>query len=194
MSVKEHTGDLGDLRHFWRSWMRVVAQCTRRVVRRPRISPAEYNALQHTLLDACRCLEKESKDDPERHLFQKMAGLVQPWVTLDSLMRANRHTLNELLSRSRGFECQLGGRSVSTGWSRLIQVSLVIAILVGLIVLSLPYWTDGHLLNGLFYAARNSYYDATNTISGASFLTKVSFITVAMVLVGTWLLSNTRRY
>jgi len=173
--------------------MRVVAQCTRRVVRRPRISQADYHALQHTLLDACRSRANHSEDS-ERQLFQKMAGLVQPWVTLDSLMRANRHTLNELLSRSRAFEYQLNGRSVSTGLSKVVQVSLVAAILVGLLIILLPYWTDGDLLNRLTYAARSSYYDASNSITSASFLTKVSFITVAMILLGTWLLSNTRRY
>jgi hypothetical protein len=88
----------------------------RRRAARNRIDTAEYAQLHRDLVDRVRALGRNASD-VEAAFYRYLEDLVQPWLDLQVLGRAEREILFDLLIRCREVEVQLGRRS----WMRLLR-------------------------------------------------------------------------
>src|SRR6185312_8980281 len=83
------------LRTAWQRWTAVVEAFVRGRGSR-RVSAAAYQTLHTELVDLCRA-QAEAAEGPQRAAFERLQGIVEPWLTPDNLAAADRETLASLL-------------------------------------------------------------------------------------------------
>jgi hypothetical protein len=96
----------------------------RRRAARHRITAEEFADLRRDLVDRFRALGRAA-NDVEAAFYSYVEDLVQPWLDLQALRRAERDILFDLLIRCRQVEAELGTRS----WMRMLRSRAVPALL-----------------------------------------------------------------
>ena len=116
------------LRKQWDRWVGVVRKVESRQGRP--VSARRYAILYQTILDACKEDRHAgvSNFSPSRRLHGKIRKLVEPWVSLETLLHSDRRILRDLLMQAREVEDVMHPRLVRV--SRPIRV-LFAALLIG---------------------------------------------------------------
>jgi hypothetical protein len=185
-SANEHSR----LATLWKRWTRTIDQVSEgRTISRP-ISDGEYVTLHAELVDLCRKLSK-SAENPFTH---KILSLVEPWVTLDTLRKAEPKILMDLRIKSVEVEARLTGRRFrrKPGWPFVRSVLIAAAGL--LILAALWFMSDGWMGWGVFDVARLWIRRGIRSLRGLSTLEQTGLIAVAVAVLGTLLLRNVRKY
>jgi hypothetical protein len=91
----------------WQRWTDIVELFAHRRLARRKVRPREYHVLYQELLEKCQALEQAS-EDTEREWFVQLQEIVQPWLTVQSLNRADLAILHSLLDVCRQVSRRLG--------------------------------------------------------------------------------------
>ena len=116
MRSRDGLSELDTLKIHWRRWVDIVELFARRRPRRGRVDPREYAVLHRKLTQECRTLA-ESASEADGVFYRNLEEMVQPWLTMSVLGRADREILVDLLARCRQVDRQLGVRS----WLRSVR-------------------------------------------------------------------------
>jgi serine/threonine protein kinase len=102
----------GDFRRDWAAWAGVVGAYAE--ARPPGVTELAYHELHDRLVEACarRAL---GTDGEKRVFFRQLADLARPWLSLESLARAEPEAVRVLFARCREVESALGGRPRRAG-------------------------------------------------------------------------------
>jgi hypothetical protein len=103
---------------LWHRWATLVQLFARRRRGRRRLREREYRALHQELLRHCQALAEASEGESRSH-YETLHALAQPWLTLQSLERADREVLIDLAVR-----CHAACKEPRTA-SRLPQLSAI---------------------------------------------------------------------
>lgn len=91
-----------------------------------RVGAADYQTLRNELVrQAQDCAAR--KDSSEQPLFRELGELIAPWVTLESLARAQRPLLRDVLDRAEALQAKLEGRSSTKARRRLPTLAMIVA-------------------------------------------------------------------
>src|SRR5262249_11129874 len=107
--VEEETLPEGDppdervVRRLWSEWTAVVEGTLADPNRTRSASEATYAEAHRALVQGCRGLARTA-DSTLRPMFQRLAGLVEPWLTPQTLAATDRPTLHALLVSCRQAE------------------------------------------------------------------------------------------
>jgi hypothetical protein len=190
MIRREPSLDKEALRKCWRRWAHIVELFARRRPARKRVDPQAYVELHRELTHMCRVLAP-SANEAEATLYRYLEGLVQPWLNLAVLDRAERDILFDLLIRCREVETQLGGRT---------RIRLLAARGVGFVLASCFFvitllWLSGSLvsLRTILYRARSWSDELWFNVSHASEVQYLFFVGCALIVVCIYLVSRTAR-
>jgi len=96
----------------WKRWVAIVRLLVSRREERLGVNPAKYESLHSELLQLCRTAETKEAS-PGQATFQKIENTLAPWVTLDSLVRANPEIVARLLDRCLKIQAELEPRRAS---------------------------------------------------------------------------------
>jgi hypothetical protein len=115
------------LRHDWQQWRGVVALFANEQSARHNVEPQRYVALYQGLLANCT-QQAGSAAETNRKFFHDLAETVRPWVSVESLDRADPEVLHELDIRCKETDIQLG--CVATrGLARRLTLAFVVVVL-----------------------------------------------------------------
>ncbi len=156
MAEPSQTEPISDLAERWRRWTRIVHRFAVRHEPCHAIDPTEYQAMHAALTKQCRAMA-EGHD---------LLEILAPWVNLDSLARADRQLVCQLLGRCRQMQQELDGPSTARSIRhRARQVLLVagLAALAGVVLLALC--SSGPLTSAVVSASKHWFYVACNTVT-----------------------------
>jgi serine/threonine-protein kinase len=105
---------LSQLRQKWWRWTAIV-ELTYRCRARSKIAPEAFRAVQRELVEACRA-GQITADPARRSLFERLEGLVKPWVHLRALLSIDQELHCDLLRY-----CLAAGQELHA-WMRANQV------------------------------------------------------------------------
>ncbi len=91
-----------DLMRHWQRWASLIDDLA--AGRAPALGDASYRALHRDLLEACRI----QKGRPQAVLYQQLAELAQPWLTLQTLAAIDRESLASLQKQCHALASKLG--------------------------------------------------------------------------------------
>ncbi len=122
-----------DLGTLWRRWTEIVRLFACRRERRFAVDPDEYHVLHAELLALCR--EMQNRSETERlPPLQEAQDILAPWGTVDSLAKADKQIVCELLDRCSLAQQVLDGRSATrSNWRlrRIVLLGAVLSIVLG---------------------------------------------------------------
>src|SRR5262249_28149854 len=135
--VEEETLPEGDppdervVRRLWSEWTAVVEGTLTDPNRTRSASEATYGEAHRALVQGCRGLARTA-DSTLRPMFQRLAGLVEPWLTPQTLAATDRPTLRALLLSCRQAERALGWHGPG-GFGRwaVVGLALVLSAIAG---------------------------------------------------------------
>lgn len=193
MSAPGKPNDLQELRRLWTEWSTVVAQCIHRDHQRPIMTEAEYHALHERLINECDNAQRNATG-AEKTVFQQLAALATPWLTLESLADADPEFQRDLVRR-----CYLAGKPLRTRpkhrvkglpWVVVVLATFGAAFLT-LVVYS--FLTDNSH-PGLFAETQRSMTWIRIVLARMSNFEKISILSIIVVLIGIRLVYNTKRF
>ena len=176
------------LYHTWVSTVQAVVRPGRYLWCRP--NQRDYRRLHARLLDACRNVPGEA-DSTQRLTLGRIAHLMEPWGTLDTLQAADRVLLKTVASRATALERGLPRRSA------VVPVMLC-ATCVGIIACSVAIVASRGMINFNWTAydwlgsLRGETQGWINTLQQATFFQKTVVGTIGFVLIATHMLRRTR--
>src|SRR5439155_23890774 len=148
MSPPAEAEELAALKEHWRQWTGIVERIAQR---RGRLSPGDagsYPALHEALLAACsdRAAAAQGADQA---FFERLSGLVRPWLTVEALARTDHKTLGHLLrrchevTRALGMEQPVAPRQRGIGVEAALILGLAAAGGVGIwLAWTTPEWLE----------------------------------------------------
>jgi hypothetical protein len=175
---------------LWSQWTHIVSRVASGAAGSNIISDAKYERLYKNLLTACR--EQVDSNHPEQS--KKLLSLVQPWVTLETLLKADVCIVLDLLVKSQIVEDRLTGRRrLGPGFVRRMRW---LAVLVVLGIASFFLWksSDRLLHWDLFTTTRAYSFKLVRFLRGTSFMERVGVLALGVIVVGTFLLKGMRKY
>ena len=95
------TNELATLRTIWRKWRAVVEQFSNQRSSRHHVDATAYQSLHSGVIDACRQAELSERETDCRTQIHDAEELSLPWMTLESLKRADKDILLNLATRCR---------------------------------------------------------------------------------------------
>jgi hypothetical protein len=110
----------------WQQWAGIVEAL--RAGSAVPLNEASYQKLQRDLVAACRALAATTEAD-ERDRWQRMADVVQPWLSLKVLATTDHETLASLSNRVQGIAAELG-LPRSSAWPWIVSVTMVAVLAV----------------------------------------------------------------
>lgn len=120
-----------ELGRDWKHWTWMLDQLALKKPRARRITQAEFLEARQRVLDGCdRCAE-----DLGAHLapyFEKLRQHVEPWLTRDTVWRADREIRSDLLTHAHHAQRQLTPRSLPRHAAWLILGLAVVGAASGL--------------------------------------------------------------
>jgi serine/threonine protein kinase len=93
-------------REKWHHWLAIVEVSVKRRGARHWINPRAYQALQAGLVNMCRA-EASSGERKRRDFFQRLQGLISPWVTAETLTQTELEIHFSLLELCRQMELEI---------------------------------------------------------------------------------------
>lgn len=126
------TNELATLRTIWRKWRAVVEQFSNQRSSRHHVDATAYQSLHSGVIDACRQAELSERETDCRTQIHDAEELSLPWMTLESLKRADKDILLNLATRCRMTERLLGGGTGS--WGRSLTTVIVFASVLGVVL------------------------------------------------------------
>lgn len=117
MTRRERSPEKIALRRRFNRWAAIVELFARRRLARKRVDPQTYVTLHQELIASCRVLAA-SANGVEALFYRYLEDLVQPWLNLAVLARAERDILFDLLIRCKHVQSQIGDHS----WIRTFGV------------------------------------------------------------------------
>lgn len=123
--------ELITLRMCWRKWRAVVEQFASQRSSRHRVDAAAYHLLHDNVIEACRQAELSESEATRRTQLHDAEELSLPWMTLETLKRADQGILLNLATRCRMTENMLGGGTGS--WVGSIATVVVFTIVLGVV-------------------------------------------------------------
>jgi hypothetical protein len=128
-----------------------------------------------------KCRSVSESQDPADPLYETLAEVVKPWVSLEILKRTDNELLISLLYRCRDLERQLGCRT-RVWWRSQIPIRLLLA---SVIVAALLLWLGA--AEGVFMALvdwlRSWAVVIWVTIKWSSDLERIFFLGIVLVVV-----------
>jgi hypothetical protein len=115
----------------WCRWTSTVELFANHRPGRRRGGHEAYRTMHRELIAACRSMASEA-DAEGRIYYEKLEDLVAPWLSLNTLERAETEILADLLARCRRVDRELGGRGGRPRvLTRVAKVALGAAVLGG---------------------------------------------------------------
>lgn len=108
--------------------------------RAPGVSPGEYEELHKDILIACRVLRART-GRPMNGYCQQLEDLLLPWLSLDTVQKADGAVLGSVLARIRELERRLGIRHRQGVGKHWIVGFVTAAVVVGF-GLAIAYWNS----------------------------------------------------
>lgn len=94
----------------WGRWTKIVRGFALRRPRREMLDSSGYQTLRSGILALAQ--QQTAENDPaNRQVIEELSELVAPWVTIESLARAQHHLVQEVLERAEAVQCRLDGRT-----------------------------------------------------------------------------------
>jgi serine/threonine protein kinase len=90
----------------WRRWTAVIEMFVRGQAHRYRVNPRMFHILRRRLMESCETRASSAVDE-QRLFFLRLAALVKPWLTPDTLVRTDREILYSLLDLCQQAEQKL---------------------------------------------------------------------------------------
>jgi|SRR5438445_49935 len=107
MSPPAELEELAALKEYWRQWTGIIERIAQR---RGRAAPSDataYAELYEALMAAC-CDQAAATQGADQAFFERLAGFVRPWLTVDALARTDRKTLGDFLRQCQEITRTLG--------------------------------------------------------------------------------------
>jgi hypothetical protein len=125
MSPVTPKSEMRVLRRCWRRWCAVVELFAGRRLGRRGVDAAKYRAVYDELLRTCRVLEQEA-GGADRAFYGHIGRIVQPWMSVEALARADTQILASLVNDCRSAERRLGVRRAPAWLRRWVVLALVL--------------------------------------------------------------------
>lgn len=175
----------------WSEWSEIVTRAASGHVVSKSISDSKYESLYRELLRACEA--HATKENAA--FFKKLASLVRPWVTLETLLKADSHICSDLAIKSQTIEAKLTGRRRRPPGSLVREFRwILILTVVGVFGYFLWQESDRLLHWNLFTTARAYSYRFVTFLRTTSFMERVGVFAAAVIVVGVILLKGMRKY
>jgi serine/threonine-protein kinase len=113
------------MRKAWLEWLSLINQLMEGSP--PSLREAEYKLLYRNLLDAIQ-VAREASGGSFSERYQQLHLLVEPWVSLISLVSLDERTLRELAETCRSIDAAFWPRQVWTGSSWLVPILFVLVL------------------------------------------------------------------
>lgn len=186
------TKGIHQLVDLWSAWTRILEDIVGRRRRVARLTEEDYQELHGNLLTE---LDKQIQrcKSVEHSVPKEMYRLVAPWITLDSLLAAERHVLTVLASQARRAGRRLDYRRSERKRWVMIAAPVIVAVLAGLLMTWLiGMWENGDIAQGL-RQSQHWAYRLQRFITKASLLTKITVFALFILATGTFFLRSMRQ-
>ncbi|MHB0960816.1 MAG: hypothetical protein ACYC0X_33035 [Pirellulaceae bacterium] len=179
------------LNYLWSEWTGVVDDIVRRKRRVARVTDEAYHKLHRDLLAEINEQVNRCKS-AQYSLPKEMLRLASPWLTLDSLLGADKHVLAVLRTQVKQAESRLLHRTNRRRWV-FVAIPLAIAVISGLAVtIIIPLFESGEV-GQTVRQWQHSAYRLQLAIVKTSLLTKIGVFALIVVAMGTLLLRSMRQ-
>lgn len=178
--------------HLWSSWLQVVDDVARRHRRARRLVEDDYQELHQNLLAELDVQIARCKS-AEHTLPKEMHRLVAPWLTLDSLLVAERHVLTVLLGQAKRAQQRLDRRVGRRRRWVMIAIPIIILLLTALIVTWLIAMWDSGDIAWLIRQWQHWGYRLQRAVTKANLLTKIGMFALIIVAMGCFFLRSMRQ-
>ena len=168
-------------------WIDVVASVSGSKFAVLKVSEAEYYRTRHRLLQACdECPEA----DP---LCRKLTLLVEPWLDSETLNKADKKIIIDLLARLRNAQSELSGKKkMSKRTLRLLRLAGVAAVAAAFLM---AWQTSETWLNWESMAVvRGLGYRGLRYLRSTGPAARVGVVACVVVVCGAALLRGSRKY
>ncbi len=122
----------GELQRRWARWYAVLDRVQRG--ERAGLGAEEYRALHLALLGALRN-HADGASGERRALYQRLAGVVEPWLSLENLVSTEAPTLRSLQARCQQYSRPLGLQCGCGGWLWAVLLALLLFLVPVVITL-----------------------------------------------------------
>jgi hypothetical protein len=190
MRRREQSPERKALQESWGRWVRIVDFFARRRVSRRRVDPRAFLELHRELMKNCRALAA-SANDVDAAYYRYLEELVQPWLNLDVLARADREILFDLLIRCQQIEAEIRGHS-----SIRSMLASIVPFSVGSLFFAVMLLCTRELplsYGTILYRARGWTDELWFNVAHASVEQWLFFVGCALIGISIYLVSRTAR-
>lgn len=171
-------------------WSTLVARVSRTSGRGQTVSEQEYQAAYTRLLNGC--LENSRRQ--EAGFYRKLAAFVQPWITVETIKKADERIVVDLMAKCQVLEIRLSGkRPFSRRTRRWLMFAVVVVLAAGALSVSWAAketWWNWDMVATM----RGMGFRASRYIQHVGFAAKVGIVSLVVIVVGTILLQGMRKY
>jgi hypothetical protein len=187
---------LAHLEALWRRWVGAIAQCLGKTQGVTKMSAQQYRELHAELLREISPDHIDASAAPIRSSeMSKMYSLCRPWVSLDVLKTTERHILNDLCERGRQEAALVFGEHKARRWSVRLAISLLVLAACLLITAGvLGGWFSGDDPESVVGELSSQVRRMGYWLQRVSFVQWMAVAVGVIVVVGFWMLNNTRKY